>query len=471
MFFIFVVAYMGIRAYGIFTPSVDIMTLRLGNMEMQQSIPGIIIREETVFQTNRDGRIVFAVQEFEHVREGVLVASVRDIDAINRNESEREILQREVRSVHEMRHATVSDPQVERINANLQSRMDRSMHHHMQGNLSEIYALFDTITQITENRNRMIITESVGVRSDLSRQNEMLDAHFLMNSSDIYATHSGIMSPIIDNFEELFTPRNMHTLNREQVRMRIDHEAIIPGREVSAGDSVFKIVRNTWYVASWMPNELTQGFTVGSERVIYLENAVSGRFERVPMRIELINYGHNDTLVIFRSTRNVIEFLNQRSVNIRLTDNVQSGFIIPQSAIATRRFFRVPLTHIHGEEDFFIMHRREDGLQPIAVTIHESSDEYAYISEANFILSVGDTISPVVPTDLHHIISDADVRIVRGVYRTTLNIAEFREINIEGEVLDAGGPIMLDPARNPLIRQFDSIVIDASTVRQGQVVR
>jgi len=471
LFFIFVVAYMVIRAYGIFTPNVDITILRLGNIEMQQSVPGVIIREETVFHANRDGRIVFDVQEFDHVREGVLVASIRNIEAVNQNEQDMALLHQEIRGVHEMRHGTTSDPLIERANANLQSRMDRSMHHHMQMNLPEIYSLLDTITQITYNRNRMITSESVEARSDLSRRHEFLEAQREMNSSDIYATHSGIMSPIIDGFEDLFTPRNMNTLNREQVRMRIDHEAIIPGREVMEGDEVFKIVRNTWYVATWMPNEMARGFTVGTERPIYLENAVTGRFERVPMRVEHIDNAHRDTFVIFRSTRNVIEFLNQRSVNIRITDSVQNGFMIPASAIATRRFFRIPLTHVHGAEEFFIMHRREDGIQPVPIDIHERTETCAFILEDNLTFLQEGSLVPVDPADLIHIISDADMRIVRGVYRTTLNFAEFREVNIEGEVLDAGGPIMLDPARNPNIRQFDSIVTDASMVRQGQVVR
>jgi hypothetical protein len=474
LFFGFVLIYMGRSIHAFLEPSIDITTLRLGNMESQQSQPGIIIRDEVVFQAGRDGRIVFDVQESERVREGILVASIRDIDALSRNEQDMALLEREIINVHEMRHATQSDPLVERVNANLQSRMDRSMHHHMQMNLSEVYSLLDTLTQITHNRNNMMISESLHARNDLNRQHDLLTAQLEFNSNDIYASRSGIMSPIIDGFESRdgFTPRTMYGLNREQVRMRIDHEAIIPGREVQAGDDVFKIVGNTWYVATWMPNEMTQGFTVGTERTIYLENAVTGRFERMPMRIYHINHMHRETFVIFQSSRNVIEFLNQRNVNIRITDNVQSGFRIPSSAIATRRFYRIPLTHIHGnDENLSVLHRTDDGIISVSVQISEQTDTDVYILEDSFPFTEGISLIPVIPTELHHIISDADIRIVRGVYRTNTNVALFSEVNIEGETLEAGGHIMLDPLRNPHIRQFDSIVTDASMVRQGQVVR
>ncbi|MCL2456866.1 MAG: hypothetical protein FWD19_04885 [Defluviitaleaceae bacterium] len=473
IFFAFVLMYMAFRARDVFTPNVDIMTVRLGNMEMQQSVPGMIIRYEEVFTADRDGRVVFAVQEFEHVRGNTAVASIRDIEAVTRSEQEMAILQQEIMGVHEMRHATQSDPYVARLNANLRNRMDRSMHHHMQTNLSEIYILLERLTQITHNRNDMIINESVNVRNEFSRQYDAISAQIEMNSNDIYATQGGIMSPLIDGFENLFTPRNMKELNREQIRMSIDLDAIVPGREVKAGDHVFKIVNNTWYIATWMPNEMTHGYSVGANRTIYIENTSTGRYEPVPMKIEHIEHRHREDFVIFRSTRNVIDFLNQRNVNIRITDNIQSGFMIPTSAIATRRFFRIPLSHIHslGEDNFFVVHRQDHILQNIPIQIHERTDTHADILEDTLMLSPGDSLVPVDATNTFHIISDADMRIVRGVYRTTLNFADFRVINMEGELPEYGETILLDPAKNPNIRQFDSIVTDAAMVRQGQVVR
>ena len=193
----------------------------------------------------------------------------------------------------------------------------------------------------------------------------------------------------------------------------------------------------------------------------------------MPMTIESIDRRHTEAIVVFRSTRNVIDFLNQRNVNIRITDNIQEGYMVPASAIATRRFIRIPHTHIHGTEDFFIMHRRDDGIQPIPVIIHDSDENYAYILVENLTLSMGDSISPVNSTDIfpYHILSESDIRMVYGVYRANLNTADFREVNIDGELLEAGGQILLDPARNPGIRQFDTIVTDAAMVRQGQIVR
>ena len=473
LFFGFVIAYMGLRAYGVFTTNVEIMTLRLGNMADQQSVPGMIIRYEEVFYASRDGHVLLNVQEFERVRAGVRVAEIRDVEAAARTEEEWERLQREVMGVHEMRHATSADPVIARVNTDLRNRVSQGMHHHMQTNLSDIYALKNTLTEITENRNRVILNESVHMRQDLSRQFDVLNLSNEMNLSDIYATHTGIMSPIIDGFETRFTPENMRDMTREDVRRAIGHEAIIPNREVEEGDEVFKIVgSNTWYVATWMPHEMVHGLSYGSDRTIFLENTSTGRFEQVPMRVVHMDYQFHDAFMIFRSTRNIEDFLHQRNVNIRTTESVQNGFLVPPSAIATRRYFRIPLTHVHGIENYFVMHRRDEGVQPLPIDIHERSESHVYVLEdsISIMLFPGDALSPVDPINTLHIMSEADMQLVHGVYRTTRNFAEFRIVTLPAEISD-GGNILLDPAINPSIRQFDSIVIDAAMVRQGQVVR
>jgi len=476
LFFLFVIIYMARGVYGFLQQDVGITTLRLGNVERAESVPGVIIRHEEVYISDRDGRIAFDVPDFERVRRGDLVASVMDIDAVTRLEHDMTLLNREIIGVHEMRAATTTDPHVGRVNASLSNRLDRHAPNNMQMNMSEMYTLLSTLTQITDNRNQMITTGAVGARADLTRRHGHLNEMFLMSSSDIYATRTGIMSPLIDTFENKygFTPDTMRTLTREQVRMSPPMDTIIPGREIYLGDEIFKIVGNTWYIASWMPHEMVHGFSQGDARVLYLENEITGRFERVPVRVEHLNATHRDTFVIFRTTHNVIEFLNQRSVNIRLTDNVQSGFMVPMSAIATRRFYRIPRSHIHGTEDFpTVMHRLETGNAFVPVIISEMSDTHAYILDYNFPLTIGATLVPIVadPPYLILPLGEYHTSAVRGVYRARLNVTRFVEVDIDGEAPEAGSHVLIDPARNPHMLQFDTIITDASMVRENQVVR
>ena len=476
LFFLFVVVYMARGVHEFFRQPVDIMTLRLGNVEREDSVQGMIIRYEDVFFADRDGRVAFEVLDFDRVRRGDLVASVQDIEEVIRIERDLVQIRRETISVHEMRHATTTDPHVGRVNASLQNRMNRHAPNNMERNMSEMYALLATLTQITENRNNMITTESMHARGDLTRRYGILNDQFQMNSNDIYATRTGIMSPLIDGFEnrEGFTPDTMTGLDREQVRMSADLDTIIPGREVYRGDGIFKIVGNTWYIASWVPHEMVHGFVYGDHRIIYLESDTTGRFERVPVRVHHINPTHRDTFIIFRTNHNVVEFLSQRNVNIRMAGSVQRGFTVPSSAIVTRRFYQIPLTHIHERDEFYyVLHRGETTVVYVPIEVARRSDTHVYVLEDIFPLRMGDTLAAVPhdPPYPPHMLSENNIDIVQGIYRAQLNVTRFAEVDIDHEAFEAGAGVLIDPVRNPHISQFDTIITDASMVRENQVVR
>ena len=474
LFFGFVVVYMAWSAYGFFQPSVVTEIVRMSTMESPTSVPGMIIRNEQVIYSPRSGYVIPFVGDFDRVREHDLVFTIRDRDsaALDRSVQNLANVEEQIIELHEMIPHTQADPAIAQINAYLLSAMDRSIHQFSHTNVQDIYTLLDRLNQRTANRNQFKINEAGGARADLRRDREILTQHLEAHVYNMYATRSGIMSPFVDGFESEFTPANMHSLGQERVSFTIDAE-IAPRREVEVGDPVFKIVNNTWYVVSYMPPEMVRDFEVGQERTIYLENASTGRFEPVPMQVRYIEHLPRVRRIIFRSNRNVIEFLNQRSVNIRTTDSIQSGLKIPASAVTQRRFLRIPLTHLHSNIDgYYVLHRTGDeGMRPLFVTIYNRSTGYVYVPFDDSVnLRLGDIIVPVNREGTHHHLIEADIRVIRGVYRTNLGYADFRRVYFDGEIPEVDGPIILDPSRNPNLRQFDPIVTDASTVWQGKVI-
>jgi len=462
--------YMFIHARDLFTPNTLTETLRLSSVEQQLSIGGIIIRDEQVFYADRDGRVVFNVGDFERVRANMLVASVQDSDAMAGIQQESADVEAMIRRVQDMRHSTITAPQVEMADANLRNMITGNMHHFTTGNISGINDLFNNLYDVSSRRNQLILSENRDARVELGRMYDNLQLQRRLNSSEIYATRSGIMSPIIDGAENIFNLDNMRTLTREQVRFTIDPNTIVPSRYVQAGDPVFKIVGNVWYIATYIPNEMIHGWAAGDQRIVYVNN--SGIYEAMMMRVEQVTYGaRGDSFVLLRSTRGGIDFLHQRNVSLRVVDNVTRGFTISSSAVATRSYFRLPISHIHGSLDPYVLLRTDYGLRSVPITIREMTDTHANIDAETSGLMPGDTIAPVEIFGPDLTITHADILQVHGVYRSTLGVAEFRRINVDEGQLDAGATILLDPARNREIREFDTIITDASTIREGEVVR
>jgi hypothetical protein len=86
---------------------------------------------------------------------------------------------------------------------------------------------------------------------------------------------------------------------------------------------------------------------------------------------------------------------------------------------------------------------------------------------------MGDTMIPATLQGENYTITESSVREEYGVFRATLGYARFTTIHIDGQLSDADGEYtLLNPARNTSLRQFvDTIVTDASTVNDGDIIR
>jgi hypothetical protein len=471
MFFGFVIVYMVWNAYAVFQPTIGTTVVRLENAQMQTSVPGLIVRYETLIYAPREGRVAFTVADFERVREGDVVAAVQDVEALQRSEQSLSEMETQIMEMGELRDATRTDPAITHLNTNLRNMMDRSIQHFSTGNLSAIYSLVDSATQITQTRNRRIIDENRYIVSEWERQHTTLLDQQLINSVNVSAPAGGIVSPFLDGQETVFLPAYMGTITQDQVHRVFDHTAIIPVRDTYEDEPIMKIVGNNWYIVAFISNEAArgQGFQTGTDRVIYLENVISNEFMAVPVRVYRVQDGPRYIQVTFRATRNVVEFLHQRNVNIRTTSSVQSGFFIPAEAVAARHFFRIPHSHVHGGANPFVLHRT-DTVNTVHIHVARTSATHVYVLDENQILARGDALIPVNVLENEYIITDASVTIVHGIYRVVMGSTDFLEIFFDDTQIEADGVILLSPAQNPTLRQFDVIVTDATGVRQGQII-
>jgi len=472
LFFIFVFLYMVRSVHGALTPSIATEVVRMGDMNEQRSAQGMIVRYEEVIYATRAGRVEWLVDDEERVRYDTLVARVVEEDAISRINRELRSAEDELMQLNSRRHFAESDSSVQRINNNLQGAINNNIHNFSTLNFSELNAFHERLLQQIENRNRVILDDGIGAVGEAGRHVENLWMQFAMNSTNVYASSSGIMSPIIDWYETTVTPTNMMDLSRAAIAFPVDHTALIPARYVEAGDPIFKVVRNIWYIVAHMPNDMVQGFTEGSDRTIFIQNAVTGNYEPITMRIVHFEPFHTDSMVIFRSNRNVIDFLNQRNISIRTTDYVSRGLKVSTSAIATRRYIRIPTTHIHGHGTYFVHLPTDYGLRQVPINISEWAEDYVYIvldDETGLIM--GDRLISADLLGDAYMLTDAAVRNVHGVYGAAWGYASFIPVNLDGELSDVEGYTLLDPVRNPSLREFFTIVTDASSVTHGQIIR
>jgi len=472
LFFVFVVIYVGRSIHTYLSPSILTELVNMTTMYPQRSVTGMIIRYEQVYYATREGRVTFEVTETDRVRNGIRVARIEDVDAAERITQNRDEVRLELIRLSGLRHATESNADVQRVENHMRNLINNNMRNFTTHNIAELNVFHSRVSELTDVRAEFIVSDSRNAVGGTGRIYSQLEEQHRLNVSYIYARNAGIMFPILDGHETQVTPTNMRDLNRDDILVNVDHSALYPARFVDEGDPMFKVVGNNWYIAALMPSDMTQDFVQGSNTTIFVNNIHTGEYQPISVRVEFLEERPLQNFVIFRSTRYVMYFLNQRNVSIRTTDDVTQGLRIIDSAIVTRRLIRIPLTHIHGSSDNYFVHRHTfDGLGRLEVLIAEQTETHVYVMEETVALGLGDVLIPASLGDEPFTITEAAVRTEHGVYRATLGYAHFVIVNLDEDHSNVDGYVLLDPARNPNLLQFDVIVIDASTVTHGDILR
>ena len=465
IFFVFVFIYMIYAAFRHFSPEIATVVVRMESQETPTSVQGLIVRTEQVYTSDRSGRVVFSVGNYERVNSGTHIAIVQDVGTIGTFDRTIAEIEADIIALRDRMSSIHIEPMVEHFNVNLQNIVHANMHHFTLGNTQNIHILQDSLQQISTRRNNEIISVLGNVIPEHEANHANINNELEMNATNLYARSSGIMSPLLDGFEEEFVPERMRYLTRDDVRRVVDYSMLAPTRDVLEDEPVFKVVSNTWYIATYMPNEMVEDFVVDTNRIIYLLNANTGLYQPLSMRIVSMYSDARETLVIFRSNRNVIDFLNQRNVSLRTSHNVRHGLQIPYSAITTRSYYRIPRTHIHDNYSVLI----SNGLRSVPINVADYTDYHVYImSGADFTL--GDSLISVNIVYPSFLLTESNVLQIHGVYRATMGFANFIRIHLDDEIYNLGNYILLDPSIN-FLRQFDSIVVDASSVYEGMILK
>ena len=478
IFFLCVVLYIIRAAMGFFSATISTTLVDMGSRDAPESVRGVIIRNEVVHVAPRSGQVMFEVNEDERVTSGIRVASVGNISAAQELIASQQENEEGIRNLALRRTeiSPVTAEAVARINDYMTSVLVSRAHSFTTRDLSDIYTLRDRISGAVSSRNAQLIDDNIHVSGDLQRMNQQIREMLGNELSDMHATTTGIVSFITDGYEHVFTPDNMTRLLDSDMHTTIDPANLVPNREVEAGDPVFRVVGNVWYIATYMTIEMAADFRVAETVVLFISSDALGQYVPMLFRIHRIDRQHTEAFVIFRSTRNVHEFVNQRIVYIQTTDTVQRGLRIPNSAIVSRRFFQIPWGYIHGNElQHYIRVLDEYGPVNVSVTLADIMDSsiFAFVLEETQGVEEGDVLVPSNPDLGYFTLRPGNLYTMRGVYRANDGFADFRVINMPTDELDPNDFTILDPATNFTIRRFDIIVTDphAVHIHQGMRIR
>ncbi len=467
LFFIVVLFYIVQQVTAFATkPKISTEVVRTGSIDRPRVINALIVRDETVYSTDKAGVIYYDKSEGERVKKGMRVCSVQDEAAVAKIQEELSNVDKDILQLQERREdISGANAFARRINQDIKDEVDNRIIRLVNANIDELYTLRQALSQEIEMRNSSLLGETGGSLKELSDKRKVYTDQMLTNMKSIKAEQSGIVSYFIDGLESRFNFSNVHSLTKDDTTIQSRIKDRDSENNVNETDEIFKIITsNKWYIAAYIPNDQIPNYSVGDTKNIFVER--NGEFETLNVKVEDMAPGDDETFCLFSQTKYMTDFLEKRSIKIKTLSSVYTGLKVPTTAISKKTLVAVPSRYLI-EEAFTKVEKMVDGKpKKVNVSVITTEGDLSYVLSRE--LQVGEiVVNPKASDDTFKLV---DILQADGVFKVNRGTANFARIFFDDETPRNSGYIILDQEKNHELSQYDSIVTDAEQVYDGQII-
>ena len=279
-----------------------------------------------------------------------------------------------------------------------------------------------------------------------------------------YSPQSGIVIYSVDGYEDVLPTEMTRELFEAA---NYDKTQLINNELVGEGDPVFKLsVSEDWSVVISCDEEKAMELVEREYvRVKFLKN------QHISWgKVQPFSNAQGDTFVELLFTNSMINFCQDRFIDIELLTEEERGLKIPNSAIVEKEFFIVPQAYVTrgGRNSNFGVLREtftEEGVPTsefIDTTIYHETEEEYYLDDAN--LRIGDYL--IMPESSEKYALSRRGTLI-GVYNINRGYADFKQIIILYQNEEYA--IVRSNTRYGL-SVYDYIALDAAMVTDNELI-
>lgn len=459
------------------------MVVPMGSVDIPRVINGIIIRDEAVYRSNAGGNVDFWVADKQKVKSGTVVCSIKNPETTKALENQSEILSQKILDMQSLRtEVSAFTHDVSNINKKIKSDIDKNLFLLSGDDFSAVYKLKDSVEKNINKRNELLLSEGKGSLESYVNENRQYSEKLSQSIATVSVTEGGIVSYVVDGFEELLNFSNMDQVRKEETVMQIVPKISERVKETSEGSEVFKIVKsNEWYIASYIENDLTLNWKESDTVKLYLDK--DGEYMGIDFKIEELERREKESFVLFKSNKQMYDFLDMRSVSFKTYDSIYSGIKIPENAITERTFLKIPEDYVINSKGRDVVYKLiNDKTEEVAISmkslrLNEDKGGYVYVMQDFNNIKRGDTVimpekekdsegeeNAPAANNLEKTYVIDEIVVSKGVFKANSGIASFTSISTEGMTKGNNGYVILPASPEGSasgIKIYDIIVSDA----------
>lgn len=332
---------------------------------------GIIIKKETVYKAEGSGQLNLLMNEGEKIPVGVEVANISLLN--DNSQIKQELVEIDQRIEMLSKPGLSSDKDVQEDN-NLESYNNQLIEKIQKDvnsdNFINIHIDKEEIRTKQDflNNDSNLLNQSL---ESLKAKRETYIKQISSNNIRYYSGVSGILSYVIDGYEEILLPVDFENYTYDELIFEeVSSENDVTSKsDVLAGKPIFKIIKSyEWYIAIKIVDKKdVSDYDVGQPILIELDNDTE-----LNGKIINKNVTGNKVVLIVKNTDYLHNIYNQRFNNIEIVKSKKEGFRIPTSTITDNAGIKgVYIKDINGIVKF----------RPILIL--EEVGEYTIINKGN----------------------------------------------------------------------------------------
>ena len=356
---IIIVCYLAYTIYLLIKQPTDIFTVEEGQVSMEETDIGYIIRDEQVVKgENYKNGMEQIITEGKKAAKG---------EAIFRYYSKNEeSLIKQIADLDEKIQEVMT------AQTNLYSSDIKLIENQIDEKVKELNSTTD-ITKLAEYKKEIneLVTKKANIIGEkspsgsylkqLQDQRTSLENELNSGAEYITAPESGIVSYKVDGLEETLTPENFSTLSKEY----LESLNLKTGKIIATSDESGKIINNfKCYIATISSSDEAKNAKIGDDVKIRLSNNVEIDAEIVYLSQE----NENENLLVLEINKQIEELTNYRKISFDLIWWSYSGLKVPNQAI------------VEQDALHYVVRNRAGYLTKILVNVKMQNEKYSIVS-------------------------------------------------------------------------------------------
>ncbi|MGF6989063.1 hypothetical protein M2150_000301 [Lachnospiraceae bacterium PM6-15] len=415
--------------------NVTIYEVRQGSIYRDTSYSGLVLRQEMVVQTDRDGYVSQLAVEGSRVGARTLVYAMTDEKLTFAEAKEEEI-------------NDLSKEQSEDLYAKIQAFSS----HFTTSSFSDVYQLKGSIdtafeTNSTNSKKTQIDGLSASATPGLNLYN---------------AAHEGIISYQIDGYETL----SVEELTKDMIEKKeYQREELLDQEQVKAANPVYKVITDdAWKVAILIDDDTAQELI--DKKSVSVKFAKDGVTDVAGIQVFTQKEAN---IAILSFNKGMVRYYNERYVDLDLILANAEGLKIPVSAVTKKSFYEVPDEYLtkggNSTATGVLVDNGSDNptFVPVNIYAKDEEKELSYIDPTVF-ESNQKTLVKTTSKETYTLEKTKDLE---GVYNINRGYATFRKIEVKAKNDDY---YIVTSGNAYGISNYDHIALDSGPVVENEVV-